>query len=98
MIEHKHAALIKAWADGAKIQKFSKRYQKWEDTEDPTWAIETEYRLKSKTDYVIEINANVLNGELFIDVGARFPNLSLVFDVKTNMLKSAELIKWKGKK
>jgi hypothetical protein len=38
-----------------------------------------------------------LNGELFIDVGAKFPNLSLVFDAKTNELKSADLIQWKGK-
>jgi hypothetical protein len=98
MTEHKHAALIKAWAEGAKIQKFSKRTQVWEDTEAPTWNEDTEYRLRISPDYVIEVNANVLNGEFFIDVGARFPNLSLVFDAKTNYLKSADLIRWRGKK
>ena len=98
MTEHKHAALIKAWADGAKIQKFSKRSQKWEDTENPAWYEDTEYRLRIKPDYRIELNANVLNGEFFIDVGARFPNISLVFDATTSELKSVEMITWKGKK
>lgn len=37
MTEHKHAALIKAWAEGAKIQKFSKRTQTWEESANPTW-------------------------------------------------------------
>ncbi len=96
MTEHKHAKLIKAWADGAKIQKFSKRSQKWEDTDNPSWGDDTEYRLR--TDYRIELNAHILNGELFIDVGARFPNISLVFDAGTNELKSVEMIQWKGKK
>jgi hypothetical protein len=98
MTEHKHAALIKAWAEGAKIQKFSKRTQSWVDTDAPTWNSETEYRLRITPDYTIEVNANVLNGEFFIDVGAKFPNLTLVFDAKTNRLKAAEVIHWKGKK
>ena len=96
MTEHKHAAFIKAWADGAKIQKFSKRSQAWEESEHPTWNEDTEYRLR--TDYTIELNAHILNNELFIDVGARFPNMSLVFDAGTNELKSVEMIQWKGKK
>ena len=98
MTEHKHAALIKAWAEGAKIQKFSKRHQKWGDTDRPAWFEDTEYRLRAKPDYTIEFNAHVLNGELFIDTGAKFPNLSLVFDAKTNELKAVEMIQWKGKK
>jgi hypothetical protein len=97
MSEHKHAKLIKAWADGAKIQKFSKRNQVWEDSDNPSWSEETEYRLRVKPDYAIELNAHILNGELFIDVGAKFPNLSLVFDAKTNDLKAVEIINWKGK-
>lgn len=98
MKTHKHAHLIKAWADGAKIQKFSKRTQAWEDSDNPSWNEETEYRLRVKPDYAIELNAHILNGELFIDVGAKFPNLSLVFDAGTNQLKAAAIINWKGKK
>ena len=96
MTEHKHAKLIKAWAEGAKIQKFSKRSQRWEDTDNPSWGDDTEYRLR--VDYTIELNAHILNGELFIDVGARFPNISLMFDATTSELKSVEMIQWKGKK
>jgi hypothetical protein len=96
MPEHKHVALIKAWAEGAKIQKFSKRSQKWEDTDSPAWFEDTEYRLR--TDYTIELNAHILNNELFIDVAARFPNILLVFDATTSELKAVEMIKWKGKK
>lgn len=95
---HKHAALIKAWADGAKIQKFSKRHQAWEDSNNPTWSEDTEYRLCEKPDYIVEVNAHILNKELFIDVGSKFPNLSLLFDAKTNQLKTAVIINWKGKK
>lgn len=98
MTEHKHAALIKAWADGARIQKFSERKQIWEDAYKPTWDENTQYRVKVNSDHTIEINVNFLNGEFFIDVDARFPNLLLIFDEETKRLKGAELIKWKGKK
>lgn len=98
MTEHKHAAFIKAWADGAKIQKFSSRKQIWEDVYKPTWNVNDEYRIKVNLDHTIEVNANFLNGEFFIDVDARFPNLLLVFDAETKRLTGAELIQWKSKK
>lgn len=43
---HKHAALIKAWADGAVIQHWSWEESKWVDTVWPSWDPNTEYRLK----------------------------------------------------
>jgi|APGre2960657373_1045057.scaffolds.fasta_scaffold33829_3 hypothetical protein len=98
MTEHKHAEIIKAWADGAKIQKFSGRKQVWEDADTPTWNVDAQYRVKVNSDHTIEINANFLNGEFFIDIDARFPNLLLIFDGETKQLKNAQLIKWKGKK
>ena len=42
---HKHAKLIKAWADGAKIQ-FINVYGRWEDTDPPVWNQTREYRIK----------------------------------------------------
>ena len=45
-IKHKHAALIKAWADGAQIEKFCQRHKKWTVTDHPTWAEDTEYRVR----------------------------------------------------
>lgn len=43
-MKHKHAELIKAWADGAEIQY--KLCGKWNDTLKPEWFEEYEYRIK----------------------------------------------------
>jgi len=48
---HKHAALIKAWADGAKIEYWSEQYNCWRDFEcNPNWENANEYRIKPKTE------------------------------------------------
>lgn len=48
MIPHKHADLIKNWADGAEIQ-FKYPDDTWENVcGTPTWASTTEYRIKPK--------------------------------------------------
>lgn len=46
-VPHKHAALIKAWADGATIQ-FKNLQGGWSDTDDnrPSWNLAAEYRVK----------------------------------------------------
>ncbi len=44
--KHKHAAMIKAWADGARIEVFSKRYKRWMETKSPTWDEDAEYRVR----------------------------------------------------
>jgi len=58
MKPHKHAELIKAWADGAKIQSrrtdvvlasLPLKYPDYEDDMHPTWASNMEYRIKIKT-------------------------------------------------
>ena len=43
---HKHADLIKAWADGAEIEFFSEYRQYWIATDRPRWAENTKYRTK----------------------------------------------------
>lgn len=43
---HKHAELIKAWADGAEIEVFSTSSSKWYTTRDPHWDSEKTYRIK----------------------------------------------------
>jgi hypothetical protein len=49
MKPHKHAELIKAWADGAVIQirlfKSNGEVTEWEDC-DPCWGDDAEYRIK----------------------------------------------------
>lgn len=45
---HKHAALIKQWADGATIQVFTKADNKWHDVliKNPYWEEHAIYRVK----------------------------------------------------
>ena len=44
-MKHKHAELIHAWANGAKIQ-FKTHKLEWEDRENPLWDTDGEYRIK----------------------------------------------------
>lgn len=46
MKPHKHAELIKAWADGAKIQFKYPMTSDWVNVADPTWDERLEYRIK----------------------------------------------------
>jgi hypothetical protein len=46
MKPHKHAELIKAWADGHTIQTQSKIDGSWWDQDDPEWDEGYEYRIK----------------------------------------------------
>ena len=50
---HKHATLIKAWADGAQIEV---KLFSWCETQKPFWDSSTEYRIKpTQTDKELEI-------------------------------------------
>ena len=102
-MKHKHAKLIKAWADGAEIQ-FREYEGKWNDFEPngyACWHQNMEYRIKPepKPDVVafsrvfhIDTEQNytfVSNASTtFFD----FCNLKLTFDGETGKLKSAEVI------
>jgi len=46
MKPHKHAELIKAWADGAEIEYRSMNYDNWISIKTPTWHDHFEYRIK----------------------------------------------------
>lgn len=43
---HPHAALIKAWADGAEIQALSPNLVVWETIRTPLWRADRVYRIK----------------------------------------------------
>ncbi len=58
---HKHAALIKAWADGAEIQYFDRE---WLDTYAPQWAEHIKYRLKPVVDPYQEFKDALKAGEV----------------------------------
>ena len=46
---HKHAELIKKWADGAVIQYRVSGLFVWTDTTEPKWRTDNEYRVKPET-------------------------------------------------
>jgi hypothetical protein len=94
MKPHKHAELIKAWADGAEIEYRMIGTEKWVQLDIPSWFADEEYRIKpeQKPDEVHFYQA------LFDDldahrVNADYANLKLTFDGETGELKSAEMLK-----
>ena len=48
MKTHKHAELIKQWADGAEIEVHYKSLNKWYVVNDPAWNSDFEFRVKPK--------------------------------------------------
>ena len=99
MAKHKHAELIKAWADGAKIQGRSSG--KYQDTPRPQWHENWEYRIKPepKPDFVEK--RTIFYNESFKTVDifehplclTRAVPVAFTFDGETGMLKAVELFK-----
>jgi len=50
---HKHADVIKAWADGAIVQYRSDSYPDWDISLNPRWSKELEYRVKPENRFAI---------------------------------------------
>jgi hypothetical protein len=100
---HKHAELIKAWADGSEIEyKFfcgGTQWSDWLPMNDGSWtnSPEYEYRIKPepKPDVVKTICVrNCASDGVFMCEGFHeIPNLKLTFDGETGKLKSAEVLK-----
>ena len=96
-MKHKHAELIKAWADGAEIQVKHPLNSTWRDAE-PSWDLGYEYRIKPEPgpDVVKHFLCDfiyVLNTVRFLDDACYKKNLRLTFDGETGNLKSAEVLK-----
>lgn len=100
-MKHKHAELIKAWADGAIIQ-LKLGDDTWVDSvdNDPSWSVESEYRIKPepKPDVVKYLGTQIYGagcGVLCNDlhtVNHWNNQLRLTFDGETGKLKSAEVL------
>ena len=108
MKPHKHAELIKAWADGVEIQqRYKDEPHGWTDwvlEESPQWWTydSVEYRIKpepkpDEEDYlVVEIGTGrwiTFRKEQFCDDKPIRPQIRLIYDGETGELKSAEVIK-----
>jgi len=49
LIPHKHAEVIKAWAEGETIEFLNSFTKQWGKVEgNPSWLVDTEYRIKPK--------------------------------------------------
>ncbi|WP_396190193.1 hypothetical protein [Flavobacterium sp.] len=106
MKPHKHAELIKAWADGAEIEVYQPAFGRWEEAE-PAWHTSFEYRIKPETKPDVVMYSRVLSVQEHKDGGyyawvsnaytempsCKADNLKLTFDGKTGNLKSAEVLK-----
>ena len=45
-VPHVHAEIIKAWADGKKIEVYDDRSEAWIYTDHPAWCFDNKYRVK----------------------------------------------------
>lgn len=98
---HKHAELIKAWADGAEIEFFSPTIERWIFIIYPDWGMGTKYRIKPeskpepKPDIVRWCWSSVHMGwdsPTPSCAVTREPDLKITFDGETGKLKSAEVL------
>ena len=89
---HKHAELIKAWADGAEIEWFDGRT--WQVVRSPAWCDDTQYRVKPepKPDVVRYVRATPDAERYFVAAPGYDENLRLTFDGETGKLKKAEVL------
>lgn len=89
---HKHAELIKAWADGNSIQ-VCVGPEEWWDEANPEWHPLVKYRIKPepKPDLRVFYFATKENGAQ-LSAALYSHNLVLTFDGETGKLKSAEVI------
>ena len=90
MARHKHADLIIAWANGAKIQLL-KEDGTWWYTKDPLWSTALEYRIKPepKPDVVLMFYTKT---NWMIGVDSRNGNLKITYDGETSEPKTKEII------
>lgn len=97
---HKHAELIKAWADGANIEVLDMgEWYPYPENATPSWRKDAEYRIKPepKPDYVYFATFDTVEGQKVLDSNitswkSKMDSLKLTFDGETGKLKSAEVL------
>ena len=98
-VPHVHAEVIKAWADGAKIQIRHRVNETWVDCPEPSFSVDFKYRVKPEPDRVNEgfcylsgIGVvNVLSPTSDVTDTYR-GNVRFTFEGDTGKLKAVELI------
>ena len=100
MKPHKHAELIKAWADGAEIEVLDVLDQwinvndKWAHYQNAFWYENMEYRIKPepKPDIVRYAFISTRSCDAVTEKQYNLDNIKLTFDGETGELKSAEVL------
>jgi len=92
-MKHKHAELIHAWAEGARIQTLDS--DTWVDVPRPSWGDGITYRIKPEPKPDWEKLVRIETHRRYIcswEEDFHGANLRLTFDGETGKLKSAEVI------
>jgi hypothetical protein len=93
-MKHKHADLIKAWADGAQIEWLGRDGDWCSISGTPAWSIETTYRIKPmpKPDFYtyLSITHSYTGTQTLCRYGS--DNVKFTYDGETRKLKSVEVI------
>ena len=99
-MKHKHAEIIKAWADGAEIEMAIRTKDggcTWLEVNHLGWEEDCLFRIKPepKPDIVKYLRATAIYDEICRwDIALPiYANLKIVFDVETGQPKSAEVLK-----
>ncbi len=86
---HKHADIIKAWADGAEIE-FSFNGYEWRPIAERGWRDDVGYRIKPEPKPDVVGYAKIIS--FWSSYQSSDHNLKLTFDGETGNLKAAEVI------
>lgn len=103
---HKHAEIIKAWADGAEIDvRYPNEGNLWRDCPNPLWSTAHEYRVKPipkpdtfsyiavNDDYGVRRFTNLEDAQLYIGHQTeQFTILKLTCDGETGKVKAREIV------
>ena len=86
---HKHAELIKAWADGAEIECYSVGITTWCLVSKPTWAEHSIFRIKQepKENTVFKRWVSLHNNDCFVTFFNKDHNVKFEFDENNNLVK-----------
>jgi hypothetical protein len=94
MKPHKHAELIKAWADGAEIEYRFFDDGEWNIANTPSWKEGTQYRIKPEPDQISYLLLNYPHKHTWFESNhpCEHDCIKIVRDRKTGKLKAAEVL------
>lgn len=95
MPKHKHADLIKAWADGAKIECRGEVGEPWLPTTHPAWYEDYYYRIKPEDIELVQYYQSSARKDLVWNLTSKDMDnqrVKWIIDGETGRIKSVELL------